>query len=189
MMQPSIRLPKLIGLYSSVPQSGKTVVANYLMEKYGYHKLSFAKPLKEMLATMLTFTGMTRDEAHAYVWNERNKALILPGLKPTLRHALQTLGTEWGRDNMQHDLWLKLAELQLDSAVHARWVCDDMRFPNEAQMLFDHRAQLWRINRVGALKVRPHPSEGQLDGHEFHHIIWNDNGLDELKKKVDEILG
>lgn len=188
-MQPSIRLPKIIGLYSSVPQSGKTVVANHLVSKYGYRKLAFAKPLKEMVASMLEYTGMSRIEAHEYVWDERQKNRLLPGLNVTLRHALQTLGTEWGRDCIQPDLWIKLAEMQLEMSIGVRWVCDDMRFPNEAQVLYGRGAQLWRINRQDAKPVKAHPSEGQLDNYEFNHVIWNDEGLNELKNKVETILG
>lgn len=47
---------KLVG-FCGLMGSGKTFAADYLVEKYGYTKVKFAKPLKDMLRAM----GLTEE--------------------------------------------------------------------------------------------------------------------------------
>ena len=93
------------------------------------------------------------------------------------RHALQTLGTEWGRDLISPDFWLTtwrnqvLAQLTRGISV----VTDDLRFPNEANTVFDLNGTTIRIDRPD---LRPttttHPSEGNLSDWPFDLYLTND---------------
>ena len=75
-------MPRLIGLYSSAPQSGKSSVASYL-STYGYRTVSFASPLKAMLRSFLTHAGYTYDQVDDML-TPANKEKAIPefGVSP-----------------------------------------------------------------------------------------------------------
>ena len=180
--------PQLIGLYSSAPQSGKSLVAKYLNEAYGYTVVPFASTLKEMLIPMLTAYGYSEREARHYVYEEKQHRL--PYLGVTVRHLLQTLGTEWGRQCVHPHLWTECWKRR--SRKYAYVVVDDVRFPNEAELIRGARGtdqgQLWVVRRPGASVGPAHASEGSLDGWVFDQILSNSGTIDELHTLIDKIL-
>ena len=68
----------------------------------GFLCLPFAAPLKAMFAA-LGIAPAPRDDPR--VWRETPHPLLC-GRTP--RQALQTLGTEWGRDCIGDDVWVRL---------------------------------------------------------------------------------
>ena len=118
---------KVIGLAGPIG-CGKTTVANYIQEQYGYKPVAFAAPLKAAVAAIF---GCSVGELD----NQEFKASQLPGdLGKTYRHALQTLGTEWGRNCIHPDIWLKLLEQNVLNSSQPV-VITDVRFPNEAELV------------------------------------------------------
>jgi hypothetical protein len=168
-------MPELIGLYSPAPQSGKTTVANALAAQ-GYARVPFAVPLKAMVAQFLQGLGYREDEAQRLVYID--KASTIPQLGITVRHLLQTLGTEWGRTCVAPDVWLKCWAASVTRYPFV--VADDVRFPNEAQLIKDMGGQLWLIERPGLADATGHASEGGLTGWEFDRVIVNDGTVEGL---------
>lgn len=104
--------------------SGKSAVCNRLVAEYGAVKSSFADPLKKMLRTI----GLS-DEQLWGTLKETPDHDILLGKTP--RHAMQTLGTEWGRELISPDLWARLW-LRLEAVDRPTFmVIEDVRFDNE----------------------------------------------------------
>ena len=143
----------LIGIYSSTAGSGKSSIAGHLVTHYGFTHLSFAEPLKAMVGTLLREFGYSLQDAHHMT--HVAKSAPIPEIDDRLdaRHLLRTLGTEWGRDCVHPELWLRCwtfryMQLQLQGAK--RVVVDDMRFPNEAALLDRFGGQLWKVNRPEA---------------------------------------
>lgn len=180
--------PQLIGLYSSAPQSGKSLVAKYLNEAYGYTVVPFASTLKEMLIPMLTAYGYSEREARHYVYEEKQHRL--PYLGVTVRHLLQTLGTEWGRQCVHPHLWTECWRRRISNQPYV--VVDDVRFPNEAELIKCARGadqgQLWRVCRPGTSVGPAHASEGSLDGWAFNQTLDNNGTVDELHILIDNLL-
>jgi hypothetical protein len=166
---------ELIGLYSPAPQSGKTTVATFLQHQ-GYERVPFADPLKAMVAQFLQGLGYRQDEAQRLV--HIDKGATIPLLGVTVRHLLQTLGTEWGRTCIAPDVWLKC--WAAEAIRHPLVVVDDVRFPNEAQLLKDMGGELWLIERPGLTDASGHASEGGLAGWEFDRVIVNGGTIEEL---------
>jgi hypothetical protein len=180
---------RILGLYSPAPQSGKTTVAK-MLARHGYTRLSFAHPLKEMTTLLLRHLGYSWEQASDLVFTDKNA--LLPEIKTTPRHILQTLGTEFGRQCIHPDLWLICwrnqaeAELALGNNV----VVDDVRFPNEADLVRSLGGQLWSITRTGVTNSESHPSEGGLNAYpEFDYRITNDGTLSDLQLAVAQKLG
>ena len=65
---------------------------------------------------------------------------------------MQTLGTEWGRDMISGDLWMRAMETNLEYLSEKRgdgWCCviDDIRFPNEMLMVERMGGMLCTVRR------------------------------------------
>jgi hypothetical protein len=184
-METKTKLPQqIIGLYSSVAGSGKSTVARMLHSR-GYERVSFADPLKNMAYSLFVDLGMNTQEAFGAI--TENKGELIPRIGVTGRHVLRTLGTEWGRDCIHPELWLRCWETQIKGYPKA--VADDVRFPNEAKLIKSKGGQLWRIIRPGHTNDDgEHASEGGLDDWEFDQVIVNDSGLAELATTVFDAI-
>ena len=106
--------------------AGKSSIAAVLEAKNGFKPIKFAYRLKKMLLAM----GLTQEDLEDPDLKNTPHPL-LRGKTP--RHAMQTLGTDWGRDLIHHDLW---AENTLDYVYKLARpvVADDVRFENEIEL-------------------------------------------------------
>lgn len=176
-------MQKIIGLYSPAPQSGKSTVALEL-EQRGYVIVPFAETLKLMLIPMLESLGYDKHGANYLVYQA--KQVVVGDAGVSVRHMLQTLGTEYGRQCIHPDIWVRCwkGRAQQYSAV----VADDVRFPNEAAMIKLLGGEIWRIDRPGVPHEHGHASEGSLDDFDgFSRRIVNDGTIDDLICKLREI--
>lgn len=183
-----MNLPRIIGLYSDAPQCGKTTVATYLA-RHNYRRISFAEPLKEMAAALLQNLGYSPAAALYRVHHEKNARI--PEIGVTVRHLLQTLGTEWGRECLHPEVWLISWKHRAEKVLAAghNVVVDDVRFLNEAELLRTLGGDLWRITRPGIAPVTTHSSEGGLDHYTFDFTIHNNVSLRTLQLAVCQKLG
>lgn len=105
--------------------SGKTTAAKELYT-LGFQIIRFAGPLKAMLRCL----GLTEEHTDGR-WKEEPIPLL--GYK-TPRYAMQTLGTEWGRDLICKDLWINVWREAVErNRKFSPIVVDDVRFENEVQ--------------------------------------------------------
>lgn len=180
----------IVGLYSSCAQSGKSVVAGALAER-GYYNVKFAGPLKDMTRGLLYSMGFDTDTVERMVEGDL-KEEVLPGFDTvTPRHVMQTLGTDWGREAVDKDMWTKVALAKIDRLrrLDARVVIDDMRFPNEFKALRARGGFMIRVVRPSAPHVGSSRYEGLLDDQEFDAIITNDGSLEDLRQMAWEATG
>lgn len=181
---------RLIGLYSPAPGSGKTTVANYL-SGHGFRVVPFAESLKRMAHVFLSELGLTDKEIEFHLYRSKEAPLPFPDLKLDTRHICQTLGTEWGRTCIHPDVWLHCWQRKVEQNMKRGIdvVVDDVRFPNEAQLIHNLGGELWRVERPAVVRTTSHASEGSLDDWTFHRRIVNAGTLLELyaltKARVD----
>lgn len=129
--------PRLIALcgYKGV---GKSTYAKFLAGENGV-VLSFATPIKQMLRTLV---------GHEYVFGSKKNEMTHLGV--TGRVLLQTLGTEWGRETIDQDIWVKAMKHILTDTMFDEYhpvVIDDLRFENEAKMVRELGGEIWEIDR------------------------------------------
>lgn len=140
--------------------SGKTTVANKLVEEYGYKLLGFATPLYKLGAIHNTpweewhsrvygwtldylkpagYSLTERSRFHTNVLYVMDRVNVVEGKNRTL---LQQLGTEVGRA-MDENLWINLFESKVEElGPKAKIVNDNLRFFNE----FDSLHRLGFVN-------------------------------------------
>lgn len=184
-----MKQPRLIGIYSSAPSSGKTTVANYLSSQHNFAVISFATPLKRMVAGFLNSHGYIPEEIEELLTVRKNS--ILPDLKITTRQLLQTLGNEWGRECISSQVWLQAWERTADRylALGINVVCDDVRYENEAKLIQNKGGDLWRVHRKQAEVLHPHSSEGRLDDfNDWDCLLLNDDTELELQRIIFGLL-
>jgi len=176
-------MQKLIGLYSPAPQSGKSTIAAALEQK-GYVIVPFAETLKLMLLPMLEALGYDSKGAN-YLVNQA-KQVVVGDAGVSVRHMLQTLGTEWGRQCIHPDIWVRCWKGRADQ--YDAVVADDVRFPNEAKMIKLLGGEMWRIERSDSVSTFDHASEGSLNNYqEFDRHITNDGTIEDLISKLQDI--
>jgi hypothetical protein len=176
--------PAIVGLYSPAPQSGKTFTATVLAHQ-GFLPVSFAEPLKHMAVSFLVSLGYREDESMKLVWVD--KSFVVPEVGCSVRRILQTLGTEWGREQILDEVWVRCWQAQ--ASRHDNVVTDDVRFLNEARAVKAMGGQMWKIVRPSAVHDGMHASEGGLDGWDgFDVVIHNDGSLEEFRRKIDAAI-
>lgn len=182
--------PKLIGLYSPSPQSGKSTIAQHLKATRHYVVLPFAETLKDMATVLLEALGHEREHIEQLL--SHNKGFYVPELGCTVRHLLQTLGTDFGRKLIDRDIWNNVWLAKYQSLRHRNIdvVVDDVRFVNEAELLTAFGGEVWHIDRPSVNVPSTHASEGGLDDWPgFSRRLRNDSDRANLLEKVSALTG
>jgi hypothetical protein len=139
--------------------SGKDTAAEVLTTE-GYQNVKFAAPLKAMISVLLDYQGVDEETIGRMIEGDLKEVEThyLGGRTP--RYAMQTLGTEWGRNLIADDLWVKIT---LDKALTGPSVITDTRFPNEV----DAVSEIGTVIGITADWIEPtpgeHPSEAMID--------------------------
>ena len=119
--------------------SGKDTVANRLVEKHGYIRDSFAKSLKDAVASMFNWdrkllegngeaSRKWREQPDEF-WSERFGKPVTP------RWVLQYFGTEVMRGQMYDGIWVDSC---LGRYKGENTVISDTRFINEIKTIKEH---------------------------------------------------
>lgn len=159
--------------------SGKSSAADKLCD-HGFWKLSFAEPIKSMLSTLLRYTGMTPFDIRML---ETDKEAYIKKLDSSYRELLQTLGTEWGRNSVDPDIWVKCAENAVNELPGVSVVFDDVRFENEADMIRKKGGLIIHLLRP-AEHYDKHQSEQGISVNKTDVVITNDGTFESLMANV-----
>lgn len=211
----------IVGL-AGLAGAGKDTAADILVNRFGFVKVALADPMKRICQEVFNFSSEQlwgpsekRNEQdkrypHAFAGSRSEPREWL-----TPRHALQRLGTEWGR-HCYEDVWIDLAIKTAQALLSERcryeqsegltyqpgprmpsnqWrgvVVPDVRFPNELRAIRNVRGKTWKIWRPDAGlagDAAAHSSENSLEGFDDHFdaIIVNNKSLAELEDIVTRI--
>lgn len=160
---------RLIGI-AGPARAGKDTLCSYMLDNLYdiWLRSSFADPLKEMLSVIGVDCS---DDA---------KAVIDDSYGVTPRHMMQTLGTEWGRNLIDGDIWVKaFARLNAGKCV----IVPDVRFKNEAALVREHGVLIHLVGRGGI--EGNHVSENAIEFKTGDIVIDNSRDLAWLHGQVD----
>lgn len=178
----------IIGL-TGYAESGKSTVANHLVNAHGFIRVSFAAPLKKMLRTLDPYVSSDFDDQFYRVSEilEGHGETEAKKLFPEYRRLLQSLGTDCVRAEVE-DFWIDAAERQMTDPT-ADYVFDDCRFPNEAEFILNRSPEgLWNINRPGFGPVNAHVSDQHAGNLGETLFLTNDRTIEMLYTDVDAAL-
>ena len=145
---------KLVGV-TGLARSGKDHASDQLARLMRLHKYAFAEPLKTMLKSVFG------DHFH-----EGDRSGICPETCKSYRVMMQTLGTEWGRELMNPQVWVNLVARrwkEVEAGCHLvnetkdytgykaniaeGMVLSDVRFDSEAEWIQLHGGVIIEIVR------------------------------------------
>lgn len=166
---------------------GKDTAAQVLIER-GFTQVRFASPLKEMLRTLLRYQGLDEETIHRMIEGDLKEqpCEYLRGQSP--RHAMVTLGTEWGRDLIGGDLWCETFAYAIEAFDNV--VCTDLRFLNEEEVIRRYEGVIIRIVNpwVSTDPGDNHSSETEQDYICPDVTIVNDQDIETLHRRVLKYL-
>lgn len=167
-------------VFAGTAGSGKDTAAAVLIEN-GFARAPLAGPLKNMLRGLMRQVGISEDTLERMVEGDLKEKPSPKLLGHTPRHAMQTLGTEWGRKHMGETFWL---DTWLRMWGGEDLVVTDCRFANEAEFLKNLGAEVYLVKRPGFQRRMTHASE-DLSWADSCEVIWNDfPTADEFKDSV-----
>jgi len=149
--------------------------------------IPIGEPLKDMLSALLARAGL-EDAAIRHWIHGDGKRLACPALGGrTPTHAMQTLGTEWGRECIAPDLWLSIwsARTAAAQAQGVMVINDSVRFENEAAAIRDMGGLVVRlVGRSGDLAATHASEAGVVPDLE----VENQDGPDGPAEAAEAIL-
>lgn len=131
--------------------SGKSSAAQFLVDRYGARRYSFADPLKDMVKRAF-------DLSEAQVrGTQADKEAVDPRYGVSARWLLQRVGTEGCRAVFGADFWTRMLLERVTREAPEVAVVEDVRFTNEAAAIrsfgsFSARyvsGYVWRLHPVG----------------------------------------
>ena len=160
---------------------GKDEVGKIFQKLYNFNHESFAAPLKLGARVMLGFSEAQVNGTLA------EKEAIAPRYGVSARHALQTLGTEWGREHIHKNVWAIACLAK--ASLHENCVITDTRFSNEAACVKKQGGVVIRVVREGVSTNRNegHASETEMASIPVDFTIENNGTLQQLEDNVVEM--
>lgn len=179
----------LIGVHGRIG-SGKDTLTSYVLRRVqGWAQYAFAQPIKDAARVMFNFS-----ETQLY-GTPAQKAEVdeFWGFSP--RTVFQKLGTDFGRNMLRDDVWLKRAEAEVakNRAAGVGTIISDVRFENEAELVRRLGGVVLHVEPpVSVSGVATHASEAGIEFAESDLRITNDKtlGLESFYKLIDaQLLG
>lgn len=162
--------------------SGKDEIARYIKHGFAFNHLTFAKPIKDMVAAIY---GLDVDTLEATGFKEKP----IPGIGKSLRELYQTLGTDWGRNMIDRDIWVRHMAKRLQGLPRSDVVISDVRFDNEALFIRANGGVIIHVTREAAKRVRDHASENGINRQHADIVIVNDSTIEALYNKISDTMG
>ena len=158
--------------------SGKSTAADFLYREFRYRRISFAAPLKNMLRVL----GLGDRELYGDL--KEVPSAKLGGRTP--RHAMQTLGTEWGRECLSPTFWTDQGVRAATEALECGLpgvVFDDARFQTEADAIRSLGGRVIRLTGRSVATGGPKHASETL-GFEPDATVANTGSIADLERAV-----
>lgn len=164
--------------------SGKSTVAQYLVERHGFARRHIKQPIADMVASLLVDSVQMGfdDDVSRYLDGDLKRTPIPELGGRTATEIQQFLGTEFGREFIDPDLWLNIWH-RWATAQPGHVVQESVRFANEAERC----DVVWEIRREGYGAHNGHVSEG-LPCETPRAVLLNSGSVDALHHLVDVTL-
>lgn len=177
----------LIG-FTGKKRHGKDT-AGLALQRLGFSQLALAEPMRDIVADLYSRLGISDERIEEYLFGDK-KQVIVPEIGVTTRHVMQTLGTEWGRNCVNVNLWIQMLVTVANENRDQDFYVTDIRFHNEGECVTKGGGCVIRIFNPRILddEFSSHPSEQEIMSMKVYAEIINDAGIEELHGKVRNII-
>lgn len=184
--------PRIVAVCGEIG-SGKSTVADHLVQAHGFFEVSMAQPLKQMCQYVF---GLEHRHAHGTQADKSEPLDHVRGpldQRRTAREILQHIGTE-GFRAVDPDVWVKLAERRAKKALGdgvPGVVVPDARFENEFDMVRRLGGVVWLVTMAGQERST---EAGHASEEEWRHtakdalLVARQGDLEGLRLEVDQVL-
>jgi hypothetical protein len=172
---------RIVG-FCGYKRSGKGTCAEALAD-LGYVDVPFAGGLKSMLTAWLEYNGVENTDLYTDDWYKDHRSRYFNNKE--FRFAMQTLGTEWGRNIMGKNFWIsgwerKMADLDLVAV-------SDVRFPDEVDAVRERDGIMIRVRRPKFYNTDNHESEKLMESLKCDYEVVNVE-IEDTQQQVREIV-
>lgn len=191
-LKPLIDIVSLSG-YATV---GKDECAKQL-EPYGWERLSFADTIRDCLYALNPavelYKDFYEDSFNDFYRFKRIKEIVdkygwdkVKNNKLEVRHLLQRLGTEVGRDILGENIWVDATFAKMQDGK--KYVITDARFPNELAACKLYNATTIWVERPGVGPINNHASDNALSAKDCDTTLHNSGDKKQLGYHLLRIL-
>lgn len=175
-------MPKrMIGLHGKA-RAGKSTAAKMLIDRgYADYEYAFAQPFKNMCKAL----GI--DPADPYWEANKTKPIPLLGGR-SYRQIMQSLGTDWGREFLGEDVWVRFARQIQQTMPDQTMLISDVRHDNEADFVKSNGGLIIEITSPNPQEVHSHVSESGIDPRYIDFTVINDGTLEQLDLVLKGIM-
>lgn len=198
---------KKLYLLSGKKSSGKdTAAKNICSQHKNSEHLSLAEPLKQAAKSFLKIVyGCVITHEHMYgnlkeepLYDRNGNPVLVKAIsgeflvQGTFRHFAQTLGTEYGRNVLNIQIWTNAIFSRILASNSDVFAISDCRFLSEIEFFqeqckkYNIDLKIIRINRDTG-NIDHHPSENDLDDYPFEIVINNNGTKEEFYKELEFI--
>lgn len=178
--------------------TGKNTVAKLISnevckDKESSFTLAFADPIKRMIMTMFPWA-----DSECLYGSSELRSNVIPNIldkegKPlTYRQLLIDLGTHGRAYDKNH--WINVFDHTInflpEDLSRRMLICTDIRFRNEFDYLKSKGFYITRIyrNSIVTINHSTETNQDQIKDSEFNFVLDNNGSLEDLTKKVQEIV-
>jgi len=162
---------KLIG-FSGKAGAGKDTAANHLWKADDYVKLSFAAPLKTAVCSIFGMSAVRLEDRAL-------KETVVKQWGMTPRQMMQRMGDALRRE-FGEDLFVRIAEMNLDALDDDDVAFSDVRFQEEADMIRRRGGRVIEIQREAAGLGGAEGEHRSEAGVEADAVVANNGTFEEL---------
>lgn len=181
---------KIVAL--TAPKGAGKDTAGAALVELGYRPIAFAEPIKRAIEAMFDLPAEIWDRRD---WKEAtlDDSGFMPGLAVSPRFLAQTIGTEWGRESIDPNVWVKAVERKIENEARQygtdKFVVTDVRFANEAVWTRSMGGYVVEIVRPGHEWNADHTSEAGPADELIDARVHNDGTISELHDMMYEVEG
>jgi len=170
-------------------RNGKDTFANVLVDKFGFTKESFAKPIKDACKSIF---GFTEEQVNGDL-----KEVLDDYWGVTPRHIMQIFGTELFQIDLPKHITQSTSKIDKTIWVNSlkkritegRYVIADVRFIHEVEAIREAGGVIVKVVRPDMVTNNQdlHPSEMELLKIDADYVIFNDTAIEEFRLRVEEV--
>lgn len=176
---------KTVLLVNGLPRAGKDTFADFLVENYGFTKMSFADEMKNIICRTLNISRVDLEN-----WkNERVELLVNDKAIIDFRSLLQNFGSEAMKQVFGDGVWVDILYKKIENSKSEKIVISDFRFLCEYQVKKDFDIKTILIKDDRELPLIGHISDVELYQNDFiFDVVIENDKTGNFFEKIKEMM-